>query len=228
MSWRYIFIAVLVIAVGFVFFFVKSELLLDTKQLRFLMPKDENYDVLWQEGVEEFERIWNKKHPNEKIDIVYEPVGTNVAPKLNTQVVANTLPDIVFIHRTTFYTFAKNGVFLDLRPFIEKNNDREYLHQIYPQLIEYNTIDSKIYGLPISVSSEVLYYNKALFDREGIPYPDENWAWEDMREAAIKLTKRDAQGRALQFGLVWNPFRPAYNTLKNGGKFFCYANFTCF
>lgn len=39
--------------------------------------------------------------------------------------------------------------------------------------------------------SEQLYFNKDLFDKAGLSYPDENWTWDDFLAAAQKLTVRD-------------------------------------
>jgi multiple sugar transport system substrate-binding protein len=47
----------------------------------------------------------------------------------------------------------------------------------------------------------VLLYNKDLFDKAGIPYPNNNWKWEDLRNAAKKLTKNNnGDGKTYQWG----------------------------
>ena len=45
--------------------------------------------------------------------------------------------------------------------------------------------DGKMYSLPFQKSTEVLYYNKTVFDQNGIPAPE---TWDDV-EAAIKVLK---------------------------------------
>ena len=44
------------------------------------------------------------------------------------------------------------------------------------------------YGLPDRVSSQVMIYNKTLFDKAGLPYPTSNWTNADMVRIAKKLT----------------------------------------
>ena len=61
--------------------------------------------------------------------------------------------------------------------------------------------------LPRNIAPIVcVYYNKDLFDKAKIDYPTDDWTWEDMRRIAKKLTKRDANGIALQLGFAddWN------------------------
>ena len=216
MNWRYIFLISFIVIVLFVLFFVKSELSLDVKQLRFSMYKYQKYDEFRQKAGEDFEREWNAAHPDDPVDVIYEPIGGTYATKINTEIVANTLQDI-FVAGAAFRQYARKEILLDLTPYIDKYNDWDEINRLYPELVKFHTIDGKIYGLPNNLGAEVLYYNKTLFDRAGVPYPDAAWTWEDMRDAAIKLTKRDAQGRPLQYGLIWN-YHPGINTIMNGGK----------
>ncbi len=50
--------------------------------------------------------------------------------------------------------------------------------------------------------SNVLYYNKDLFDAAGVAYPDVNWTWDDLLAAAEKLTVKDASGNTTQYALA--------------------------
>ena len=65
----------------------------------------------------------------------------------------------------------------------------------------------KLYFFPTSWNSVVVFYNKDLFDRAGVPYPSANWTWDDFLKAAKALTKRDADGKVTQYGY----FVPGYN-----------------
>ncbi|MFD2330990.1 ABC transporter substrate-binding protein [Cohnella sp. GCM10020058] len=55
----------------------------------------------------------------------------------------------------------------------------------------------KYYGLPYRTSAYALFYNKAIFDKEGIDYPKE-MTWEAYAELAKKLTK--GEGADKQWG----------------------------
>jgi ABC-type sugar transport system permease subunit/ABC-type glycerol-3-phosphate transport system substrate-binding protein len=214
--WRYIFVIMLVLIVLFIVLFVKSELSLDVKQIRYVNYKYQKYDAFRQKTGEIFEQEWNELHPDEPVHVIYEPVGGGYSMKLNSQLVGNTLPDVMALSYS-FVPFAKNGALLDLTPLIDKYDDWDYIEQIYPELIEYHKFGKKIYGLPGNLQVFVLFYNKRLFDQAGISYPDASWTWEDVREAAIELTKRDSSGYLQQAGLSWY-FDPANFTLMNGGQ----------
>ena len=48
--------------------------------------------------------------------------------------------------------------------------------------------DGDYYGLPADAQAQVFAYNKKMFDAAGVAYPTDDWTWDDLREAAIKLT----------------------------------------
>jgi multiple sugar transport system substrate-binding protein len=57
------------------------------------------------------------------------------------------------------------------------------------------------FGMPRYVNMMFLWYNKELFDKAGVKYPDSNWTHDDYAEAARKLTVKDASGKVTQAGL---------------------------
>ena len=72
--------------------------------------------------------------------------------------------------------------------------------------VEAGTYEGQLLSAPVSTSTQLLYYNKDLFDRAGItpPGPDERWTWEQIAEAAPKLTfDEDGDGTPDIWGLNW-------------------------
>lgn len=59
---------------------------------------------------------------------------------------------------------------------------------------------ANLYGVPENLQSMVLYYNKDLFDKAQLPYPDDTWTWQDAVAAAQKLTIREGDN-ITQFGM---------------------------
>jgi ABC-type glycerol-3-phosphate transport system substrate-binding protein len=66
--------------------------------------------------------------------------------------------------------------------------------------------DNKIYAAPLSVDSLALYYNKDLFNAEGITGPPATW--EELQADVKKLTKVDQYGNIIQQGVAMGT---AYN-----------------
>jgi len=73
--------------------------------------------------------------------------------------------------------------------------DREYVQAVKNDVI----IGGKIYGLPLSLDTMAVYYNKDLLDRAGVAEPPKNW--EEFQAAVKKMTRYDRKtGRILQSG----------------------------
>ena len=100
-----------------------------------------------------------------------------------------------------FPDYQARDVLLDLKPYIDKYGYD--LTQLADQgVADFTTADGGQYGLPRDLNTIVLYYNKDMFDAAGIPYPDDTWDWEKLREVAKQLTKPDGNGdgKADQWG----------------------------
>jgi len=86
------------------------------------------------------------------------------------------------------------------------------LRALFPDVVYNNeVIDNQIYGLPLSIDSLVLYYNRDLLNNAGLAQPPKNW--EQFSDQVIKLTKLDVKGNVLQAGA-------ALGTAQNTERFF--------
>ncbi|WP_028553006.1 ABC transporter substrate-binding protein [Paenibacillus sp. UNC451MF] len=56
-----------------------------------------------------------------------------------------------------------------------------------------------LYGLPLSNYSMVMYYNKDIFDKIGVPYPVDGMTWDETYELAKKLTVNTGEKQYLGF-----------------------------
>jgi ABC-type glycerol-3-phosphate transport system substrate-binding protein len=81
--------------------------------------------------------------------------------------------------------YMANGVLVDLKPFAEASGlDTAPIKAPLEAVSDEN---GGFYGLPISGSCWMLFYNKDLFDKKGLPYP-ENITWEEYADLAKQLT----------------------------------------
>jgi multiple sugar transport system substrate-binding protein len=98
-----------------------------------------------------------------------------------------------------FPDYQSRDVLLDLKPFIDR--DGYDLGQLADQAVgDFTTSDGQ-FGLPRDLNVIALYYNKAIFDAAGIPYPDETWDWAKLIEVGHQLTvDLDADGSPDQWG----------------------------
>lgn len=136
-------------------------------------------------------KLFEKTHPT--IRVINDPGAE--AQRLLTQLAGDVPPDVMAIYDPqSISLFAKNGVLLDLRPYVEKY--KLPVDRLYPSLKPYIYYQDRIVGIPENCGPFVLFYNRKIFREAGVPYPKPGWTWEQCLEVAKKLTKyRIVNGR---------------------------------
>ena len=100
------------------------------------------------------------------------------------------MPDVFWMHSNTAQMYMENDLLLNLDDYIAKD-DAIDLANYYEGVVElYNRDDNgSQYALPKDHDTIALLYNKAIFDKYGVEYPTDDWTWEDVRDAATKITE---------------------------------------
>jgi len=156
---------------------------------------DSNQAALIQTVADEFEAV----NPGIKIDIQVNS-WDNYWTALEAAATGGSLPDTFWMHSNNIYYYGANDQLLDLTSYIEASSEVDLAN--YPEGLNsiYN-IEGKQYAVPKDYDTIALWYNKNLFDEAGISYPDDTWTWEDLKEAAKKLTKDDGSQYGMCAGL---------------------------
>ncbi len=139
------------------------------------------------ESTKELLKLFEKRYPNIKVEFTSEPWGA-YWDKIQTQFAAGEAPDVFLIGATYIADFYSKGLLLNLQPYIERDKKELDLNDFFKPPFELYTFNGNLYALPRDINSIVLFYNKDLFDRFGLPYPDETWTWKDIISAGKKLT----------------------------------------
>ncbi|GIP56412.1 ABC transporter substrate-binding protein [Paenibacillus woosongensis] len=141
------------------------------------------------EKMQELIAKFQEKHPNIKIKTESSPYN-QFFQKLDTQIAAESAPDVWLSDGVLVPKYAERGVLKDLTEWIQRDLKADDYYGL-----EFNKdAAGKYWGVPQGIQIAVLYYNKDMFDEAQIEYPTEAWNWDDLKAAAEKLTK-DANGK---------------------------------
>lgn len=110
------------------------------------------------------------------------------------------MPDVFWMHSSNSQMYMNNDTLLKLDEYIA-NSDVIDMANYMPEVTELYTWDESYYAIPKDYDTIALYYNKTMFDEAGLSYPDATWTWDDLYDAAVKLTKEDGS----QYGFALNP-----------------------
>jgi len=126
---------------------------------------------------------------------------SEVGPKLLATVAGGEPPDLCLVPVGYYLHFAQSGQLLDLTPLAEAEG-WDWKNYYLPASVDFYSVDGKLYGQRECVMNKSLAYNKDMFDAAGLEYPDDTWTWDDLLEAAKKLTlDTDGDGEIDQWGI---------------------------
>lgn len=154
--------------------------------VNFIRETPDRYRLFMQ-----LDREFEERNPDITIDNINIP-NADYFIKLLSMTAAGKPPDMVLFDSTNLPLYVKRGLVLDLRPYIERDPDVS-LNDYFPEAIARCSYQGGVYGLPTDTAVALPFYNLDLFDQAGIPYPSDDWTWEDYLRIAKTLT-RDLDG----------------------------------
>lgn len=142
--------------------------------------------ITQEEFKETIEAPIQKKYPNYKVNYIL-----SADAKLDNMVMTGSAPDIVIT--------SISGLYSSVIPYQLQYDITELTKKYKYDLarIEPSTIDSlrnasgtgALYGLPKYTNGVVLFYNKDIFDKFGIPYPKNGMTWDETIKLATQMTR---------------------------------------
>ena len=150
--------------------------------------------VVWEAIFDEFEAA----NPGVSVEVVWCSDSGDITNRFN----AGEKADLANIPVGGLGWTIANGWISPITSYVENNGfDMSDIMQS-----AFLTYKGDIYGITENIETQVLYYNKDLFDKAGIAYPTDDWTWDDLKEAAKKLTVKDENGNALTWGFQYDEY----------------------
>lgn len=174
---------------------------------------DQNGSQVYDAIIAEFE----KEHEGIKINKVLTP-WADYWTKLQTALPTGTGPDIFWLNHPNAVSYLPTGLIMNLEPYADELHYEHFHENFYAPF----TYEGSRYGVPVFWDVTILFYNKALFDKAGVPYPNEDWTWTELYDAARRLTIKEGN-KTVQYGLIvdMDPQSGFSNyVLQNGGRIF--------
>lgn len=143
-------------------------------------------DVWWFFG--DIVQLFNEHHPEVDVDLV---IQLELEPPLSQRLLDGTAPDVMNLDPVRYDVFASEGLLYPLDGLMEKYGMGSDV--FLPDLSSWRRYGF-LYGLPYRLTfGPAVAYNSLLFDEAGLELPAEEWRWQDLLSAGVKLT-RDQNG----------------------------------
>lgn len=152
----------------------------------------------WSSSPAENERLqtivdqYNAATPNVNVTLSQVP---DYDTKLQVSLAGGSPPDVFYVDSFKFFDLLNAGALANGNDLITDPAD------FVPNLKAAFSKDDQFYCPPKDFSTLALEYNTDLFDAAGLEYPTADWTWQDLEDAAAKLTNADAG----VYGMVITP-----------------------
>ena len=144
---------------------------------------------------------FEKENPDIKVEFLHIP--QNYFQKLHLMFASNLAPDVIFRNNLNIPVYEK--YLLDLNDIVKNKED------YYPQVLDTMTYEDRLLAIPRDVSTLVVFYNKDLFDKNNLSYPNENWNMTEFLYTAKKLTNNGIYGISFEENsLFYLPYMRAF------------------
>ncbi|MEC2342586.1 sugar ABC transporter substrate-binding protein [Paenibacillus barengoltzii] len=142
-------------------------------------------------------KVFKKLYPKVKVNEVWLPAD-NVDVKLDAALAAGNAGDVIMM--SPDWKGLRTKWFEDLNPYIER--DQLDLEALFTEGVDggYVDPDGKREGMPATASDFMIAYNKEIFDKAGVPYPTNDWTWDDFANIAKQVSSGEGANRI--YGIV--------------------------
>lgn len=143
-------------------------------------------DKVMRQAFKDFEAA----NPGIIVEPMYIPgdiTGAEYETKLKAMAQADQLPDLGYFRPDHFGSWAVNGMFLDLSSYIKKDKlEDAFLPQVW------HIINGKTCGSYSAAECQVLFYNKDVLEKAGVPLPptdySKGWSWDQFVQYCREIT----------------------------------------
>ncbi|MFB6367097.1 ABC transporter substrate-binding protein [Paenibacillus elgii] len=125
-------------------------------------------------------------------------------------------PDVLALTPVEYARLAKEGRLYSLDDVIRQESfDLQNIHSGVVDRLR--TEGGKLYGLAPDYDQLALFYNKDLFDKYGISYPENGMSWEELLQLASRFSA-GSKAKERVYGLVAHSYSGPYRVIEQAGK----------
>jgi multiple sugar transport system substrate-binding protein len=147
---------------------------------------------------------FEKSHPNVTVEQNYIAYN-DYHSKINTMIASGTTPDVMYLNEFLINEWGEKGVTADLFPYYRDAGIDPKTYYVDSALY---VTGGHLWGVNVTSTTIVLYYNKKMFADAGITPPPASaaapWTWDQYVAAAKKLTKDSAGKTPTDAGFNYN------------------------
>ncbi|ARP84839.1 ABC transporter substrate-binding protein [Bordetella genomosp. 9] len=144
---------------------------------------------------------FHKENPDINIRPVYAGSYQDSIAKVLTTMKGGKPPQLAVLLSTDMFTLIDEDAIVPIDGLANDPAGKQWLGGFYDAFMQNSRTGGHIWGVPFQRSTIVMYYNKDLFRAAGLDPERPPSTWDELTEAAKKLTRKDAAGNVTQWGI---------------------------
>ena len=140
---------------------------------------------------------FNKTHPGIRVVPQFTGSYAETLTKAIAAVRGGNPPHIVQVYEVGFQTMFDSNAIVPLYEFADPNFD---FGDVVVPILDYYSVDGKLYSMPFNSSSAILYYNKDAFEKAGLDPNKPPTTFEEIYDMGKKLIADGGVKGGISFG----------------------------
>ena len=154
----------------------------------------------WQQDVID---PFTKAHPEINVEVEAIPFGLYTTKIESAAASGTSLGDVILIDDWFGQDLFKRNYTIPLDTYYHRDlRDSDFFAQFFTVWRIGNVASGPLMAMPASGGVTALFYNRDLFDKVGVKYPDSSWTYADLLDAARKLTNNTTDPARKTWGLL--------------------------
>lgn len=142
---------------------------------------------------------YHERSGENRVELVEASDRADLIARLSTSIAGGEPPDVFLMNYRYYGQFAAKNAIAPLDERLGTGAGQLDPDELYPEALAAFQWQGRQLCLPQNVSSLVVYYNRELFQRFGVPEPKPGWTWNELVATAQAMT-RDAGGLPIRAG----------------------------
>jgi sn-glycerol 3-phosphate transport system substrate-binding protein len=153
-------------------------------------------------ALQDLVRRYNNSQSEVKVKLAFQGNAEEEMAKLIASLGSGDLPALVYLNEENTQRLIDSGAAVPVQEFIDR--EKYDLSDFAPKVVQYYTVDGKLWAMPFASNIPMLFYNKVTFREVGLDPEKPPKDTEELRQAAEKMVKRDSHGNLTRTGLAIN------------------------
>lgn len=155
--------------------------------------------------VQETVNKYNASQSKYYIKAVFQSSYDDTINKINAGLASGDLPNLVQIFEAGTQRMIDTKSIIPVQELVTRDGIQDQVDDLEPAIRSNYTINGTLYSMPFNSSTAMLYIDRKAFTDAGLDPDKQVWTFDEVQDAASKLTVKDANGNTTRYGMALYP-----------------------